>query len=38
MGVSRVMVKQSSTVAVSAPLKAIPVPSVDRIEGLTTTM
>ena len=35
---SSVIVKQSSTVAVSAPLKAIPVPSVERIEGLTTTM
>ena len=33
-----VIVKQSSTVAVSAPLKAMPVPSVDRMEGFTTTM
>ena len=32
------MEKQRSTVAVKAPLKGIPVPSVDRIEGLTTTM
>ena len=30
--------KHSSTVAVMAPLKGMPVPSVERIEGLTTTM
>ena len=35
---SRVIVKQSSTVAVRAPLKSMPVPWVDRIEGFTTTM
>ena len=32
------MVKQIKTVAVRTPLKAIPVPSVERIEGFTTTM
>jgi hypothetical protein len=30
--------KQTRTVAVSAPLKRIPVPSVDRMAGFTTTM
>lgn len=30
--------KQSNTVAVNAPLKAIPVPGVERIDGFTTTM
>src|ERR1044071_6141724 len=33
-----VIVKQTSTVAVSTPLKAMPVPGVERIEGFTTTM
>ena len=37
--ISRVMVKQVSTVAVSTPLNAIPVfPSADKICGFTTTM
>ena len=34
----RVIVKQIKTVAVSVPLKVMPVPGVDRIEGLTITM
>ena len=34
----RVIVKQIKTVAVRTPLKAMPVPGVDRIEGFTTTM
>ena len=33
-----VIEKQISTVAVSTPLNAIPVPGVERIEGFTTTM
>src|SRR6185436_17467831 len=33
-----VMTKQISTVAVKTPLKAMPVPGVERIVGLTTTM
>src|SRR6185503_12499654 len=33
-----VMTKQISTVAVRTPLKAMPVPGVERIVGLTTTM
>ena len=36
--ISMVKVKHTSTVAVSAPLKVMPVPGVDRIEGFTTTM
>lgn len=32
------MEKQISTVAVNTPLKAMPVPGVERIEGFTTTM
>src|SRR4030095_2881669 len=30
--------KHTNTVAVSTPLKAMPVPGVERIEGFTTTM
>jgi hypothetical protein len=33
-----VMTKHTNTVAVSTPLKAMPVPGVERIEGFTTTM
>src|SRR6185369_4546370 len=33
-----VMMKHTNTVAVSTPLKAMPVPGVERIEGFTTTM
>lgn len=33
-----VMTKHTKTVAVSTPLKAMPVPGVERIEGFTTTM
>ena len=33
-----VIVKQIKTVAVSAPLNAMPVPGVERIAGFTTTM
>ncbi len=36
--ISSVITKQTRTVAVSTPLKDMPVPCVDRIEGLTTTM
>src|SRR6185295_1116850 len=36
--ISSVIVKQIKTVAVSTPLKAMPVPGVDRIDGFTTTM
>jgi hypothetical protein len=32
------MVKHRSTVAVSTPLNDMPVPSVARIEGFTTTI
>src|ERR1044071_1682849 len=32
------MTKQMSTVAVKTPLKAMPVPEVERIVGFTTTM
>ena len=32
------MTKQISTVAVKTPLKAMPVPGVERIVGFTTTM
>ena len=32
------MVKHTRTVAVSAPVKGMPVPAVERIAGLTTTM
>ena len=32
------MTKQTSTVAVKTPLKAMPVPGVERIDGFTTTM
>jgi hypothetical protein len=34
----RVIEKQRRTVAVSTPEKGIPVPSVERMEGFTTTM
>lgn len=33
-----VMMKHTNTVAVSTPLKAMPVPGVERIEGFTTTI
>ena len=33
-----VLPMQTSTVAVNTPLKAMPVPGVERIAGLTTTM
>src|ERR1051325_8959301 len=36
--IKSVIVKQTSTVAVSRPVKAMPVPGVERIEGFTTTM
>ncbi len=32
------MLNAISTVAVIAPVKGMPVPGVERIEGLTTTM
>src|ERR1051326_5895548 len=36
--ISNVITKQTSTVAVSTPLNAMPVPGVERIDGFTTTM